>query len=232
MKKLMITFLVILMYSSFGWTQIETPIKEETRSCSYGSFNALVMELKGVSAKEANKAWDKHIKAFKGKTKYDRKINEYFSDDATIKDMSDNNVDVIAKIEERGTEGSVIIVWFNLGVTYLSSKDYPERYPAGEKILKDYARILSADMIQAELDSAKKLLKDYEDNLKRLEKEKAQQLKNIEDYKATIKKMEESIVVAEEEIKKSDEAQGTAKLTIDEQKKIIEDIQKRLDSVK
>jgi hypothetical protein len=44
--------------------------------------------------------------------------------------------------------------------------------------------------------------------------------------------MEESITKAEGDIKKSEEDQGNSKLSIEEQKKIVADIQKRLDSVK
>ena len=38
-------------------------------------------------------------------------MNEHFTDDAELKDMSDNTVDIVAKVEERGAEGTVITVW-------------------------------------------------------------------------------------------------------------------------
>lgn len=232
MKTLMVTFFMLIAFVSASWGQIDSPIKEETKSNSKGSFNCLTMELPGTSGKATNKAWSKFIKKLKGKTKFDRKMNEHITDDASLKDMSDNTVDIITKIEERGAEGTAISVWFNLGVSYLSSNDHPERYPAGEKILKDFANVVSADMIEAELKEAEKKLKELEDLLKKQEKEEAQRTKDIEDYRATIKKMEENIVTAEGDIKKSEEDQTNTTLTIDEQKKIIDEIQKRLDSVK
>jgi chromosome segregation ATPase len=172
------------------------------------------MELPGTSSKEVGKAWTKFIKKYKGKTKYERRANEYITEDATLKEMSDNTVDVIAKIEERGQDGSVISVWYNLGVSYLSSKDYSERYPAGEKLLKDFAKSVSTDMIEAELKEAEKLLKDKESDLAKLEKEEKQRTKDIEDYKNTIKKMEQNIVEAENDVKESKEGQGKAKVEI------------------
>jgi len=232
MKTLMITFITLIACASISWGQIESNVKEETKANSKSSANALVMELPGTTDKAVKKAWGKFIKKYKGKTKYDRKINEYQSDDATIKDMSDNTVDIFAKVEPMGTDGTVITVWFNLGATYLSSKDYPERYPAAEKILKDFANSVSADMIEEELDAAKKLLKELEDQLKKLEKDMASRIKDIETYKATIAKMEENINTAEGDIKTNEGDQETTTLTIEEQKKIVEDIQKRLDSVK
>ncbi len=231
MKTLMIT-LFVLMTSTISWGQIESTIKEETKANSKGSFNALVMDLPGTTEKNVVKAWSKFMKKFKGKTKFDRKTNETTCDDATIKDMSDNTVDIIAKVEARGTDGTAITVWFNLGASYLSSKDYSDRYPAGEKMLKDFANAVSADMIEEELKAAEKLLKELEDKLKKLEKDQAQRKKDIEDYKATIVKMEENIKTAEEDIKTNEKDQEETTLTIEEQKKVVEDIQKRLDSVK
>lgn len=231
MKTLIVTLSFFFVALSASWAQIETPITEETKSNSKGSFNALVMELPGTSTKEVNKTWSKYMKQFKGKTKYDRKLNEYMTDDATIKDMSDNTVDVIAKIDASG-EGSVISVWFNLGVSYLSSNDHPERYPSAEKIVKGFANLVSSDMIEAELKDAEKRLKELEDLLKKQEKEEAQRKKDIESYKATIVKMEESIKTAEGDIEQSGKDQENSKISIEEQQKIIEDIKKRLESVK
>lgn len=232
MKTLVLLSALLLGISSSSWAQIKSLIKEETKANSKGTFNALVMELPGTSSKEVGKAWSKFIKKYKGKTKFDRRANEYMTEDATIKEMSDNTVDIIAKIEERGQEGAVLTVWYNLGVSYLSSKDFSDRYPAGEKLLKDFAKSVSADMIEAELKEAEKVLKDYEGNLSKLEKEEKQRTKDIETYKSTIQKMEQSIVEAENDVKESKEGQGKAKVEIDDQKKVVDEIKQRLESVK
>lgn len=232
MKTLLLLSALLLGISSSSWAQIKSLIKEETKANSKGTFNALVMELPGTSSKEVAKAWNKFIKKYKGKTKYDRRANEYITEDATIKEMSDNTVDIIAKVEERGQEGSVISVWYNLGVSYLSSKDFPDRYPPGEEILRDFAKSVSADMIEAELKEAEKLLKDYEGNLSKLEKEEKQRTKDIEDYKNTIQKMEKNIVEAENDVKESKDGQVKAKEEIEEQKKVVDEIKTRLESVK
>lgn len=232
MKTLVLLCALLLSISSSSWAQIKSLIKEETKANSKGTYNCLVMELPGTSSKEVGKAWTKFIKKYKGKTKYDRRANEYITEDATLKEMSDNTVDIIAKIEERGQEGSVISVWYNLGVSYLSSKDYSERYPAGEKLLKDFAKSVSTDMIEAELKEAEKLLKDKESDLAKLEKEEKQRTKDIEDYKNTIKKMEQNIVEAENDVKESKEGQGKAKVEIEDQKKVVDEIKQRLESIK
>jgi hypothetical protein len=232
MKTLLVLSALLLGITASSWAQINSLIKEETKANSKGTFNALVMELPGTSSKEVTKAWQKYIKKYKGKTKYDRRNNEYITEDATIKEMSDNTVDIIAKVDERGQDGSVVTVWYNLGVSYLSSKDFPDRYPPGEQLLKDFAKSVSADMIEEELKEAEKLLKDYEGNLSKLEKEEKQRTNDIEDYKNTIQKMEKNIVEAENDVKEAQEGQGKAKEEIDAQKKVVDDIKKRLESVK
>ena len=231
MKTLLTSVFLVLAVSMSSFAQIKSTIKEESRPNSNGTFNALVMELPGVSSKEAEKAWNKYVKKYKSKTKFERRANEYITDDATIKDMSDNTVDIIAKIEEQG-EGSRIVVWYNLGVSYLSSKDFGERYPAGEKLLRDFARTVSMDMIEEELKEAEKLLKQQEGDLQKLEKDEKQRTKDIEDYKNTIKKMEQNIKDAENDVKEAKENQVTKKSEIEEQKKIVDEIKKRLDAVK
>lgn len=231
MKTLLTTIFLVVAIAMSSFAQIKSAITEESRPNSKGSFNALVMELPGVSKKEAEKAWSRFIKKYKGKTKFDRRAGEYMTDDASIKDMSDNTVDIVAKIEEQG-DGSRIAVWFNLGVSYLSSKDFGERYPAGEKILKEFARTVSADMIEAELKEAEKLLKEQENELKKLEKEEQQRTKDIEDYKNTITKMESNIKTAEGDIKEAKENQGKKQTEIEGQKKVIDEIKQRLESVK
>jgi hypothetical protein len=232
MKSLILTLFVFLCSQNLSFGQIDATIKEETKANSKGSFNALVMELPGTTDKEVNKAWSKFMKKYRGKTKFDRKVSEYITDDATVKEMSDNTVDILAKVEARGTDGTAVSVWFNLGVSYLSSKDHSERYPAGEKLLKLFANQVSADMIEQELAKAEKMFKELEEQLKKLEKEKTQGEKDIEDFKSTILKMEESIAKGEDALQKNDEQQRETTLGIEAQKTVVEEIKKRLESIR
>ncbi len=233
MKTLMLTLVVLLASLATGLAQIKVEIKEETKAMSKGSFNALVMDLPGTSAKDVNSAWKKFIKKYKGKTKFDRKMGEYFTDNAQIKDMSDNTVDLVAKIEDKGADaGTTLVIWFNLGASYLSSKDYADRYPAGEKMMSDFANTVSSKMIEEELKLQEKILKEKEKELKKLESDQKSFEKAIEDHKATIKKMEDNIAKAEGDIKTSEVDQKTKTTEISDQKKIVAEIKERLKSIK
>lgn len=232
MKILMFTLCVLMVGATASWGQLKVEIKEETKAMSKGSYNALVMDLPGTNDKDVGKALKKYMKNFKGKTKYDRKSNQYFADNATISEMSDNTIDIIAKLEPKGENGTSLSVWFNLGASYLSSKDYADRYPAGEVFMKNFANLVSADMIKAELKDQEKILKDKEKELKKLEDDKKGFEKSIENDKNSIQKLEANILSSEGDIKKNAGDQSDKDKEIKEQMKLIEDIKSRLNSLK
>ena len=125
--------------------QTDFKVVEQTSSMSKGSYNCLTVEIKGSDLRTVNKSWSSFIKGYKGKTTTDKKTNESFSDDVSIKTMSENTVDIYARPTMQD-ERIKMSVWFNLGVTYLSAKDHPERYAAGEKVVMDFAYYASADL--------------------------------------------------------------------------------------
>ena len=117
-------------------------------------------------------------------------------------------------------------------MTYLSSAEYAERYPFGEKILKDFSLLVSADMIAAQLKEEEKTLSSMRDDLKTLEKQKIEEETNINKQKEAISKAESSIVQSEKSIEKNLETQETQKITIKEQEKVIEIVKRKLKAVK
>lgn len=229
---ILIFVLFALSYTTaFAQSSFEFKVMEETRAMTKGSANALIVNLPNTSYKKVNKMWSRYLKNFRGKTKYNRKANEYFSDNAEITAMSENAVDIISKVYDNGEEGTTVAVWFNLGVTYLSASKYPERYAAGEKILKDFSLLVSADMIAAQLKEEEKELEEMKDNLQDLEKKKAAEDANITKQKQNIIKAEASIVQSEKTIEKNVADQGAQKVDIKEQEKIIETIKRKLKTV-
>lgn len=233
MKKLTLPLLLLtMMLSNAIMAQINSKMKEENRAMSQGSFNCIVIELPATSADKVGDVWEKFIKDYKGKTKYDRKAKEYFTDDATVKGMSENTVDIYAKVEDRGDAGSEIAIWYNLGVTYLSQKEFGAQFEVAQKMLEKFTKRLSADLLEDLLKAEEKILKDMNGNLSDLVKEEEKRKKDIEDYQNTIKKMEESIKKAEEDIKAKLEEQGAKKKEIDEQNKKIDELKKKISTMK
>ncbi len=226
-------FLFGIGFSSIS-AQIKFSLKEENRAMSAGSQNALVIELPNSSAKEVGNAWKDFIKKYKGKTKYDKRAKEYFTDNTIIKGVSDENntIDVYAKVEDKGEAGSEIAIWFNLGGTYLSQKEHPDRFEAAKKTLEKFTEQLSADMFEDILKEEEKKLKDMEKELKDMEKDKEKREKDIRDYKDKIEEMNNNIADAEGDIKENLEKQGEQKKAIDDQSKVIDELKAKIKKLK
>ena len=105
---------------------------EDTVKMSKGENNAFIMELPTDDSKMIKADWVKYMKGFKGKkTKLNKKTGEYFSDNANIKYLSDNTIDVFAKVK-----GNTLTVWYNLGGAYLNSEMHTDKINGVEKMLK------------------------------------------------------------------------------------------------
>lgn len=203
-------------------------ITEETRSMERTSANCLVVSWPKASAKQVRGTWSSYAKKFKGKLSYNKKIDEYFLDDTEFKDMSENAVDVTVKVYDKGENGVELAFWFNLGVTYLSSKDYPERYPSAEVFLRKFDLLVFADMAQQQLKDEKKKLSDMEKNLKKLAKVESGELKKIEKQKQIIAKAEAAIGESEKVIAENNALVAKQELDITTQKEVIETIKMKL----
>lgn len=163
-------------------------IQEGLKPMSKGTFNCFYLELPTADNKMTADVWKNFIKDYKGKTKYDKKKKEYFTDDAIIKDMSDNTVDVYAQFDP-----AVVTVWFNLGGAYLSSAMHPERYPAVQNILSAYYLSVSKELTKMDLKKKEDELKSLKGDLKKLESQN-------KDFNDAIKKAKDTIAKAEKDI--------------------------------
>lgn len=230
-KYIFLVAALVLGFSYASQAQISgLEVVEETRSMSKGSYNALVLKLTGTTEKEVLKEWSRFVKDYGGKTKYDKKGGEYFTDNATVKEMSDNTIDIYMKVTPSG-EDLILSAWFNLGVTYLSSNEHPDRYPAAEEMMKTFSLNVSAAMIEADLKLKEQELKDLEKEQKDLEKDKANREKDIASYEETIRKMETNIDTAKTDIEENEKQQGEQKKKIDEKRIEIEEIKRLLNKV-
>lgn len=226
--------LLFILSSVYSFSQNEPKITEQIRQNSSGSFNALVMELPGkVSAVNSiKKEWGAFAKQFKGKTSFNKKADEYFTDDARIKEMSENTVDITAKIISKDAETIELIVWFNLGVTYLSSKEYSQGMGSAQTILKDFSKIVYVDLFKENLADEEKVLKEMNKELSSTKKEADSYEKKINSYREEIKKIEKKIAEVKEQEASNKEKQAKQKTEIDGQEKKIDAIKKEIEVLK
>ena len=224
MRQFFLAASVCLFFISFATAQVKTTLKEEVRANSKGSFPALVLIIPNTTGDKVKDTWESFVKNYKGKSNYSKKDKEVFTDDAFIKEMSENTVDIYARIDENAEKGSELTVWFNLGAIYLSQKEFPKQFDVARKILEKFSDKLSADMLEDLLKEEEKALRKLEDDYKDLEKDEERRKKDIIDYKETIRKMEENIKKAEEDIKTKIEEKSKKKTEIDAQNKKVNDV--------
>ncbi|BDS14243.1 hypothetical protein [Aureispira anguillae] len=233
MKSILFTLLLLsIQFTLFAQLpDFEFHVVEEGRSMSKGTANALVVSWPKASTKVLDKNWKQYAKKFKGKLKYDSKQGEYFLDNAELKDMSENMVDVTAKITQKG-EGAELVAWFNLGVTYLSSEEHAERFPAAEQFLKKFDLLVYAELMKEQLKEEQKKLKLMDKALKKIEKAKQKEEKAIEKQKKTIEKAEKAIDEAEKIIEEQNAAKAKQETEMEYQNQLIEKINAKIKEAK
>lgn len=200
-------------------------VTENEKLMSQGNKNALSLDLPKVTVKYAEGIWKDFMKPYKGKLIRDKKNEEWLSDNATLVNIGGaNTVDVYSKFTQMG-ENTQVSIWIDLGGGYVSSKEYKEKYVEAEKLLLSYALEVAKTQTKEQLEAEQKNEKRMEKDLRGLEKDNAGLHKDIENWKAKIAK-------AEQEIQTNLKNQEVAKLKIAEQRKLIEEINKKLESLK
>ncbi|MEM7101984.1 MAG: hypothetical protein AAF502_02560 [Bacteroidota bacterium] len=220
MKRILLMSFIFIMSVSFSFGQL---ISEGDRSMSQGYNNAFSMELREADKKNVEKLWQKYAKDFKGKTKKDKKTGEFFTDNGKIKRMGNNDMDIYAQIEQVG-DNARLSVWFDLGGAYLNSADHESQSIVAENLIMDFALLVTLDMLETLKKEEEKTLKGLENDLGKLQKDKAGYEKDIADAEDLIEKrkadIEQNIVDQENKAKE-----------IDAQKGVVQGIQGKIDKI-
>lgn len=224
MKNSFAKLLIAVLFMSSTQIISAQEIVEMKMPMSEGTNNAMTINLPKTAAKDAEKAWEKHIKEYGGKTKKNKKTGEIFTDNAMIEAMSKNTVDVYAVVKEQG-KGSQVMVWVDLGGAYLSSATHPEKYKIAQSILNDYTSKISVGMAEEIYEAEKSALEKEEGKLSKLDKNEADMKKSIADYQKKIKELEA-------DIKKNAEARKTQAEAVEAQRTKTEKAKKALEAVK
>ncbi|MEM6723777.1 MAG: hypothetical protein AAF598_07040 [Bacteroidota bacterium] len=235
MKQFILTYCVVVAFSLMATAQ-ETDIveqdvydtsipaiSEEKRMMSQGAQNALSIELRSNDMKMIEKEWEKHIKSYKGKTKKDRKSGEIFTDNAKMRSLSANDVDMYARCVDKG--GNVeFVVWYDLGGAYLNSVDHEGSYDQAMAVLEQFEVRIHKVMVQRELDDQEKMLKGFEKDLAKL-------LKDKEGYEKDIVNYQEKIAQREMDIEQNIIDQENKAAEIENQKRIVAQVAARLGAI-
>ncbi len=215
--------LLIMLVLLFTGLFTNAQISEINQNMSQGSKPGLSIQLMGTDTKTVETAWSKYMKEFKGKTKKDKGSGEIFSDDATVKNMSSNSVDIYAKAIQEGTDVK-LNVWFDLGGAFASKATHADAYAVSEGMLTEFSMSVSTAAVEEEIEAEEDNLEKMEGDMKKLLKEKL----SLEDE---IAKAEQKIVDAKAKIEENKAAQVAQQSMIDEQMKKVGTVKDKLKKI-
>jgi DNA repair exonuclease SbcCD ATPase subunit len=196
-------------------------VREGERVMSQGSKNSLTVDLPKTSLKDAEKLWKDYAKQFKGETKKDKKTDEWLTDNAMIAAIGGaNTIDMYTKFTESG-ETTTLGLWIDLGGAYVDSKGFADKYAEAEKILQNFALSVQREQTKKQLSDQQDDLKKMEKGQKKLEEKNADLVKDIENWK-------KKITQAEADIQTNLKQQEEQKAKVEAQKKLVEEINKKL----
>jgi uncharacterized protein YifE (UPF0438 family) len=225
------TAIAIFSDSSVSVAQLTTKggaafaaVREGERVMSQGSKNALTVDLPKTTVKEAEKLWKDYAKQFKGDTKRDKKTDEWLTDNAMIASIGGaNTIDMYTKFSESG-DITTIGLWIDLGGAYVDSKGFADKYAEAEKILQNFALLVVREQTKKQLGDQQDDLKKMEKAEKKLEDKNADLLKDIDNWK-------KKILQAEADIQTNLKQQEEQKAKIESQKKLVDEISKKLNTM-
>lgn len=222
MKKLLLLLVLPLVAINVNAQKIKIDVNEKSEKIGDGSHNAMVVIIYDATKDDIEKEWKSKMKDYNAKVSTKGDI---FADNALIKEISDNTVDVYARVEKGSNDNEwKFIVGFQMGEDWLSSSKYPAQYKAAEKIVKDFATKMTKDAMGDKVKTAEKALNKVKDEKSDLEKKNKDLHDDISNYQDKIKK-------AEDDIKSNEDEQKKKQAEVDAQQKVLDDLKARQNSV-
>ena len=193
-KKFQLIFILFISIITISIAQVS----EEEKAMSQGINNAIVVNIPETTTKIAEKVWKSYAKQFNGKTKRNRKAEEWKTSGGKISGINAEDATVYAQIQSNN-EDVELAMWIPMSEGFLSSAGYPEAYDEAEKMLNEYALEVRIETVKQELEEEEKKLSKSEKDLKKLKKDNEGYHKDIKNAEKRIEDSEEALIENEED---------------------------------
>jgi valyl-tRNA synthetase len=175
-----------------------------------------IVEIENTSVKDVENKWTSYIKKNKGKVS--KQGDVWFHDNAVIKSISKDTLDMWSTVRASG-KSVIITLAVNSGGNFISnsggnSKDV-DRY------LRDFASDTHKHHFGLELAAAKNLRKNKEKEFEQLEKSNKKLEKEIDEMKNKISDNERTII-------KNNEILNKHKKDLDEHESLVKEMEKKI----
>jgi len=220
MRKLILLFSLIV--GSFTIIAAQS-VNESSKSMSLGKQMGFEIDIDGADEDLTEDVWKDFIKDF-GKGKRNKKAREYYSVGARVPVINGaSDVDIYIRFDER-VNMTTATMWVDLGESFINSDEYPKEAQGVEEFLTNFYLAVKKEAIQEEMKEQEKIMNKMEKALRKLEKKNTGYHKDIEKAKEKIEK-------AEKNIEKNLSEQEDQRITIEQQRKVLEEIIERLNNL-
>lgn len=219
MKTICMSFLSILLLSTFNLEAQKTVVSSGTTNLSIGNTPSSSVVIDDADLSMVKKKWSSYLKGFDGKLKDSK--GEYFLDNAKIKSISSDTLDIYSIVEKSGSSVKVSMA-INRNGEFLSStsQGVDEMNNLLVKFAVDVKKELKAGAIKV-----------AEKALSKSEKENKELLKSNDKLRKKIKDMKSSISDYERDIDRNSKKADTQSKEVESKKAILEELKKSYDSV-
>lgn len=222
MRKYLSGIMIFLMVIINGYSQKEFIITESYEKIADGKNNSLSVIIYETDSKNVEKEWKTLMKDFGAKVSSKKEI---FADDAIIKNISPDTLEIYAIIESVNDFDTKLIVAFNMGGKFLSSVIHNDEYKTAERIIHDFAVSCAKNEVLEQI-------KDAEKSLGKLKNDSTQLVKENEDLSKKISQWEMNIETAKQSKITNENNQELKKSEIDNQIKNIETLKLKEQGIK
>lgn len=214
-------FILVFLAVNNVFAQYSIKVKESKESIGGGNNKCFTVNIYETTTDDVEKAWEKLMKSYDAKVSTKKEI---FADNALIKDLTNNTVDVYAKCDKKSENEIQFLVAVDLGGAFLNSSEHSSQFKTMEKIIKDFAKKATLDGLENKIKDQQKVFDKQTKEFEGLVKDKEKLEKDIENYKEKIKK-------AEEEIKQNQNDQSAKQKEVDTEKAKLDELKKLKDKV-
>lgn len=216
--------LLAVGWASPSLAQSRLAIVESRVPMSRGTQPALTVTIPKAKSKDVEKGWKEVLKSYKAKVKTEK--GETFGDNALLKQLSENTVDIYTRQTDT-VEGTALTMFVDLGGAFLASSTHPEQYKVAENVLYQFAVEQAKVAMGYEIEAASKVLETLQKDHKKLESDQKGLEREIEKHREHMKGLEEQIQEAQKMIEESKSAQAAKKVEVEKQTTAIQELQQR-----
>lgn len=197
--------------------KIRISVEEGTEKMSQGYNPGLKVFIPDAQKKDVDRDFVRYMKEFNAKGKQNK--NEYFFDDASIRQFGNDPVDVYSVITQKN-DGVQLEVFFDLGGRYLNSKDDGEKFEIAQRMIHGFAKQEAKYAVQNQIANALKLQQGKMRESDEITKQDSSLRRKIRSCQLIIKESEEAI-------KENEKRQEAKHKEIKEQQKVLDALKEK-----